>query len=311
MSRRWFPHSLRPKDAVALLAPSSDGKPELTQGAVKYLESEGLRTKVYPSVSAKWSMYAGTEEARVADLMSAVEDPEIKMILCVRGGYGAFRLTGMIDWRKVVRARKLLCGFSDITALHCAIQSAGGISLYGPNGETFARPRADWTLESFHNAIFGGDPLTPRSPAGTMLVPGKASGILTGGCLTLLSDSMGTPWATDCRGKIVLIEDINERPHRIDAMMTNLLNAGNLAKAKGVVVGVMRGTDEKRDAPEDPTWIEIFKDRVGGLGIPVITGYPFGHVAEMVTLPLGARVQMDAESGRLKMLERHTLAAGA
>ncbi|NBU28988.1 MAG: hypothetical protein EBS42_12475 [Caulobacteraceae bacterium] len=100
------------------------------------------------------------------------------------------------------------------------------MSLHGPNAETFAKPRAGWVLESFHNALFGGDPFVPNCPTGTAMVPGKAKGRLAGGCLTLLSDSMGTKAAVDFKGKIAMIEDVNERPHRIDAMLTHLLQAG-------------------------------------------------------------------------------------
>ena len=133
---------------------------------------------------------------------------------------------------------------------------------------------------------------------------GTAEGEVTGGCLCLLTDSLATPDSIDCEGRIVLIEDVDEHPHRIDAMFTHLLNSNQIQKAAGIVVGEMTRTDEKPDeAIGGKPWKEIVEERLKPLGIPSIVNYPFGHAPNMLSLPLGVRARLDADAGTLTYLE--------
>jgi muramoyltetrapeptide carboxypeptidase len=169
---------------------------------------------------------------------------------------------------------------------------------------TLTVPRADWVWESFFAILEGKDPIPETAPLAQTVVGGTAEGMVTGGCLCLLADSIGTPNSLDCDSKIVLIEDVDENPHRIDAMLTHLLNAGIIQRAAGIVIGEMTRTDERCDEGIGARpWREIVRDRLGNLGIPLVTDLPFGHGPQMLSLPLGIRARLDANAGRLSYLE--------
>lgn len=292
---------LKKGDLIAYIASSSPAEQDRAQACFATMEREGYRVKVMPNAWGRDGMFANTDELRAKDLRDAIEDPEVRMIVNIRGGYGAGRITPMVPWNQLVSAGKLLCGFSDTTAFHLAIQAQGGVSLHGPDALAFSRERPAWMWESFHNALVGGDPFVPSAPAAEPLVSGKAKGRLVGGCLTLICDAIGTNREIDCNGAIVALEDVGERPHRIDAMLVHLLQACDLGRAAGILIGAMSGIDEKREDDLDPTWLEIVRGLLGSLGVPVMVRAPFGHVPAYLTLPLGAEVEMDADAGRLRL----------
>jgi muramoyltetrapeptide carboxypeptidase len=165
---------------------------------------------------------------------------------------------------------------------------------------TLHYPRADWVYDSFRRALRGDYTVPTDAPKGTPLVPGVAEGVVVGGCLCLLTDSVGTPNALETEGRILIIEDVDEAPHRIDAMLTHLRNTGLLQRCAGIVVGEMTGTDGKTDEGIGGTpWREIVRDRIADLGIPAVVDYPFGHAKGMLTLPLGIEARLDADLGTL------------
>jgi len=195
---------------------------------------------------------------------------------------------------------KPLIGFSDITTLHLALNRRGLATIHGPMALTLFYDRPDWVYESFRQ-VLRGDYATPAdAPPPTTLVSGVGEGEVTGGCLCLLTDSIGTPDALDTEGKILLIEDVDEAPHRIDAMLTHLRNLGALQKAAGIVIGEMTRTDEKIDEGiGGRPWREIVRERVADLGVPTLIDYPFGHAPGMLSLPLGLQATLDADAGTL------------
>lgn len=268
------------------------------------LEREGYRVKPMPNAYAAQGFLAGTGEQRASDLQAAFDDPEITAVMCTRGGYGCARLLPYLDLDRIAASRKLFIGFSDITTLHLALNRRGLPTLHAPMALTFTVDREYWVHESFINALRGEETVPMDAPLGKTIVRGTAEGVVTGGCLCLLTDSIGTKDALDCEGKIVLIEDVDENPHRIDAMLTHLLTAGIIQKAAGIVIGEMTRTDEKSDATIGAMpWREIVRDRLEGLGIPMIIDFPFGHCAQMLTLPLGIRAALNADQGSLHYLE--------
>lgn len=302
MSARFHLHAIKDGATVALVTPGSPvTEPEIA-GALAWLAREGLKGKVMPNAFAKWNYLAGTDADRAADIIAAFADPEVSAVWCTRGGYGCLRLLSMIDWKKIAMSGKPLIGFSDATALQAAIVRRGGVALHGPVATSFSRDRDPFVSESLHNALRGGDPFPISSPAGVRIFGGLARGTLVGGCLTLVTDLLGTKEAIDFKGKIVAIEDTGERPHRIDAMLTRLIQSG-LEKAAGIVFGVMAGTDSSPD-PEigGAPWRTIVAERIAPLRVPAITDLPFGHVRNLLTLPLGADVELDAEAGRLRVV---------
>lgn len=246
----------------------------------------------------------GKDEDRASDLMAAFLDPECDGVICSRGGYGCARLFPYIDLDQIVASRKMLLGFSDITTLHLALNRRGLVTMHTPMPITLSYERAPWVVESFF-ALLQGDASAPaEAPCAETITPGTAEGVVVGGCLCLLCDSIGTPNGLETEGKILAIEDVDENPHRVDAMFTHLINSGLLAQCAGVCVGEMTNTDEKCD----PTmggkpWKEIVAERVASVGVPAVLNFPFGHMKTMRSIPLGVRARLDASAGTLTYLE--------
>ena len=248
---------------------------------------------------------AGSDKDRASDLMEAFLDPGVHAVLCSRGGYGCARLFPYLDLDAIVSSRKMLLGFSDITTLHIALNNRGLATVHAPMALTLVPPRECWVYDSFRAVLRGEDPIRPEAPKGQTLVSGQAEGKVAGGCLILMCDSLGTPNPIDADGRILLIEDVDEDPHRVDAMFTHMLNAGVIQKAAGIVVGEMTRTDDQRDEGiGGKPWREIVKERIGPLGIPTILDFPFGHNKNMLSLPLGIRAKLNADDGTLSYLEK-------
>lgn len=299
------PFALKQGDLVELVSPASPIEESKLSRFVDLLEGWGLRVRVGKNALASGDYLAGTDQQRAEDLNHAFSDPEVRGVLCTRGGYGAARLLPHLDFAAFAGTRKIFSGFSDITTLHLALGHEGLATLHAPMGLTFSRDREPWVAESLRAALFGDDPVSEGSPTGTTLRPGVAEGEVTGGCLCLLCDSLSTRYPLEVEGKILLIEDVDESPHRVDAMLTHLLNAGILQTASGIIIGEMTGTDDRTDTSiGGRPWLEIVRERLSGLTQPAVVGFPFGHCPNMLSLPLGVRARLDANTGSLTYLER-------
>jgi muramoyltetrapeptide carboxypeptidase len=300
------PPALRLGDTVAVVSPSSPVSREKLEAGLSMLAQRGYEVRFGQFAFAQSGFIAGDDSQRAADLQDAWFDPAIAGIVCSRGGYGMGRLLPYLDLDRMAAHPKLLVGFSDLTALHLALNKRGLATLHGPMLLSFVRERAPWVVAMWFEAMEGAARITlpSEAPRSEALTPGVGEGIVTGGCLCLLCDSLATPNQVETSNRIVLIEDVDEPPHRVDAMLTHLLNAGLLRDAAGIVVGEFTGSNEKVDegiggAP----WKEIVKERLGGLGVPTVVGFPFGHQLHMASLPLGIRARLDAARGELTYLE--------
>jgi muramoyltetrapeptide carboxypeptidase len=298
------PRALRPDDTIAFVSPASPLAEDKLERVTRLLEGEGYRIKCMPHALDADVHLAGSDADRAADLMRAFEDPEVAAVYCTRGGYGCARLFPHLDLDRMAASGKLFAGFSDITTLHLALNRRGLPTLHAPMALTLAYDRQSWVIEEFLRALRGDLYLSEDAPHPTTLVGGSAEGTLIGGCLCLLCDSIGTPEALEATDKILIIEDVDEAPHRIDAMLTHLLNSGIAQSAAGFVIGEMTRSDERIDAGiGGKPWREIVTERLAPLGKPLIIDYPFGHVPNMHTLPLGIRARLDADAGSLTYLE--------
>ncbi len=306
------PRALRPGDTVAVVAPSSRVDPVLLEEGVALLRSWGFTVRCLPSTACARRYLAGESDAEKGrELTACFADPSVAGILCARGGYGAMRVLPFIDF-DVVRAHpKVFCGYSDVTALHLAFRrEAGLITFHGPmvqrqNDEPALHP---WTADGLRRALITSAPLgiiaaPPEGPTPTTVAGGRARGPLVGGNLTLVAALCGTRWQLDARGCVLLLEDVNEAPYRIDRMLTQLLLAGVLAGVRGLVFGDSPTCDRPAGDPRTFTLVEILRDRVAPLGIPVLYGFPCGHTPWRATLPLGVEVELDADAGTLTVLE--------
>ncbi len=267
----------------------------------------GFKVMAGQAALRRYGYLAGNDKERARDLENAFSNPAIKGIFCTRGGYGTSRLLEHFDLRLARRHPKILIGFSDITLLHLALQAAGLVSFWGP------MPAASTGLNAFsaswlsravmQHAPLGRVPLSRGYKAG-VLRRGKTAGRLTGGTITLLAASLGTPYEVQTKGRIVFLEEIGEEPYRIDRMITQLLAAGKLSDAAGMVLGVFRDCAPRLfPGKRGLSLEEMLIDRLRPLGIPIFSGLAIGHTADQVTLPYGVKAGMDAGKCLLEILE--------
>lgn len=301
------PRALKPGSHIRITTPASPLTMEKIADGIKFLEHEGYKVTLGDHVFDEKFYLAGDDKTRASDFMNAIRDSSVDCIVFSRGGYGCARLMPHLNLDEIVESGKLICGFSDVTTLHLALNKRGLVTLHTPMLITLSVEREPWVYQSLRNILKGENPLVPESTRAETMVSGTAEGIITGGCMCLMTDSFGTDYELDCKGKIVMIEDVDEQPHRVDAMLTNLLNNGQLQSAAGIVIGEMTGTDEMADEKIGSwPWKEIVTDRVKPLGIPTVINYPFGHMRTMLSIPMGVAARLDADAGRLELLESFT-----
>lgn len=309
---------LRPGDRVAVIAPSGPVDPGRLEVGCAVLRDLGLDATVAKHALDRdvlsgqgrapdsWHRLAGSDADRALDLQTAWCDPGVRAVVCARGGYGATRILDRLDWDAMTEAAvdergpKLLHGSSDITALHTAFGARFGITTsFGPMPATHlvaASPGEDRerSLEALRTAWFGEVPVIV--PGTHALSPGEAEGPLTGGTLSMLTATLGTPYSPPpAAGSIVFLEDVNEAPYRVDRMLTQLLQAGWFEGAAGVVLGPWTDCG-------DPAELDaVVTGRLDPLGVPVLAGVAAGHGPRQLTLELGARARLDAGAGTLIM----------
>jgi len=242
---------------------------------------------------------AGDDDARAAELAAALADPEVEAIFCARGGYGLMRILDRLDAAALARAPKLIVGFSDVTALHAWAARAGVASLHGPVVTQLGRVPAEDAAALFALC----ESPAPPAPLGGLraLHGGRGEGPLVGGNLEMISRLVGTPYALPLDGAVLFLEDVGERPYRIDRQLTQLRLAGALDRLAGVVLGDFVGCVEKDGTGPDAE--AVLAERLGARGIPVLAGAPIGHGERNRALPHGARARVDAAAGTLEFLE--------
>jgi len=284
-----------PGDLVAIVAPSGPVDPDALAAGVDVLRSWQWRVTVLPHVLDRRGYLAGADAERAADFTAAWTDPKVRAVLCARGGYGAQRMVDLVDWTAVRAAEpKPLVGASDITALHDVIRQRLGIGTYFGPMPASAAFRDPVTAECLRRTLTEG-PQPLAAPEGIALVGGGATGTLVGGTLTLLASGLGTPTASPAAaGAIAFLEDVNEVPYRLDRCLTQLLRAGWFAGVRGVVLGSFAGCGP------DEAVRALMTERLGPLDVPILWGLPAGHGRPQLTLPLGARVRLDADAGTLE-----------
>jgi muramoyltetrapeptide carboxypeptidase len=312
------PARLKRGDWAALVAPGGAMEDEHVEKSVRNLESLGLRVKLGANLRLKRGNFGGTPYQQVADLHAMFADREVKAIWAGRGGSGGAQLLHLIDWRLARANPKIVCGYSDVTALHLGLQRVAGIvSFHSPQA---IGTWTDYSREHLVAAIM--EPKVPgkilpspgnreraaRNPdfAEHVLRPGVAEGPLIGGNLSVLSALAGTPYGAQMRGRVVFLEEINEAPYRVNRMLTHLTLTGDLPGAAAVMLGVFIKCGPPDDEPS-LTLAETLADRIHPLRVPAAYGLSFGHIADQFTLPLGIRARFDASERTLTMLEAAVL----
>jgi muramoyltetrapeptide carboxypeptidase len=249
-------------------------------------------------VREKRGYLAGSDEARAADFNDAVRDPQVRGIFALRGGYGTMRLLDAIDYDAIARHPKVIVGYSDLTALLNTItQRTGLVTFHGPVPalSPFGENETRW----LRRAVMHAEPLGEYTSHDTVVLsPGSGRGPLCGGNLSLVTALLGTPFEIDTAGALLMLEETDESPYRIDRMLTQLRLSGSLSRAAGILVGRCARCDvDETHAYAGMPLSETLRDRLADLGVPVLTQLPIGHDGEQWTLPIGLQAQI--EDGRI------------
>ncbi|MFC9848868.1 LD-carboxypeptidase [Streptomyces sp. NPDC060223] len=289
---------------VAVVAPSGPVIEERLQAGLDILRGWDLDPFVAPHVldrHAEFDYLAGTDADRAADFQAAWCDPDVSAVLCARGGYGTQRMVDLLDWDALRAAGpKVLLGFSDITALHEAFANRLGlVTLHGPMASAVDFLKNARAQEHLRATLFEPESVRTIESAGRgVLVPGRARGVTLGGCVSLLAAELGTPHArAGAAGGLLLIEDIGEEAYRLDRILTQLLRAGWLDSVAGIALGSWK------DCGPYEVLRAVFADRLGGLGVPVVEDFGFGHCEGALTIPFGVGAELDADAGTLTLDE--------
>ncbi|MGO9118326.1 MAG: S66 peptidase family protein [Desulfomonilaceae bacterium] len=300
-----IPAPLKNGDLVGVIAASGPVTSDLLDGGIRFLEATGFRVKTGNYLYEKNGYLAGTDNQRCEDLNAMLSDPEVRGIFFARGGYGAMRLLDRLDGNSIVRDPIIVLGMSDVTALQLSmLQRFNLVTFSGPMvAGQIGAGLDEMSKESFVQSLT--EPLNNRNlwPANSsirVLQEGSARGKLVGGCLSLVVALLGTPHIPDLRDSILFIEDVNEAAYRIDRMLTQLKLAGALRKVKALALGHFLGPEGEGEdlGPEvDRIVMELMTDK----RIPIISGFPHGHVLPNLTIPHGAPVMLNTDRAQLKV----------
>jgi muramoyltetrapeptide carboxypeptidase len=295
------PPRLRKGDVIGLISPASTpSASEKIEKAVAYLERSGYRTKIGRHAMDQVGYLAGTDEDRAADVNEMLEDRSVRAVVAIRGGYGTPRILDRVNYAALRRDPKIIIGYSDLTALLLAIfQKTGLVTFSGPMAGVEMWNTIDpYTEEHFWRVV------TSASKIGELKNPdeeplrgpgkGKAAGRLLGGNLSLLISLIGTPYSPSYRGSVLFVEDVDEAPHRVDRMFSQLRHAAILDQAKALVLG--RFTDCKPTDPSKPflSIEQVLAEVESAAKIPVLSNFQYGHIPRKLTIPIGIRAVVDA-----------------
>ncbi|MEU5952889.1 LD-carboxypeptidase [Streptomyces sp. NPDC047525] len=296
------PARLTPGARVAVVAPSGPVPGDQLDAGLDILRGWDLEPVVAPHVldrHRKFDYLAGVDADRARDLEHAWCDPSVAAVFCARGGYGAARMVDLLDWPAMRAAGpKVFLGYSDITTLHEAFAARLGLAtLHGPMTAVVDFLKSTRAQEHLRATLFEPESVQVIAPEGAAaLVPGRARGVTLGGCVSLLAAELGTPGArVSARGGILCVEDIGEEAYSLDRILTQLSRSGWLDGVAGIALGSWVDC-------EPPGMVRaLFRDRLGGLGVPVVEEFGFGHCEGALTVPFGVAGELDAEAGTLTL----------
>lgn len=303
------PERLKKGDTIAIISPAS---PLLTvehyKKGKKILEKMGYRVIASKYVHNRHLLFAGDAQTRAQNINDVFSDTSVQAIMCVRGGSGTSHILPFVNFSIIQKNPKIFIGYSDITALQIAIfNKTGLVTFYGPMmatdiGKGFTSYKMEQLLKVITEAREPFELKNPSKKRMQTIYPGEAKGKLMGGCLSIVAASLGTGYEIDTRDKILFFEDIDEKPHRIDRYLTQLIQARKLEGVKGIIFGTFhRCNYTKKDTYYrfGVTMLDIIRERITALAIPSIYGLQFGHVVNKLTIPQGVNATLDASEGRL------------
>ncbi|MBF0105750.1 MAG: LD-carboxypeptidase [Deltaproteobacteria bacterium] len=300
MVKTLKPTALKKGDLIRVVASSSPfNKPHFLEG-IAYLNALGFKTQYEKGIFKKNDYLAGSDKRRAAELLSALNDAHAKAILFARGGYGAMRLLPFLDKTRIKSPPKIILGYSDITVILLYLQQRyGWVGFYGPVVAKDIHQKAHpTTLKSLREALMGTEGKGCRTCSGlTPIKRGKATAPMIGGCLSLITALLGTKYEINTQGKILFLEDVGEKPYKVDRMLTQLKLAGKFDHCRGLVFGSLEDTASKKK------YADAILRVLGDCPFPVMTGLKAGHGSVKMTLPLGIMTCLDAGKKSLTFME--------
>ncbi|MGV0026004.1 S66 peptidase family protein [Phormidesmis priestleyi] len=288
-----IPPLLKPGDLLRVIAPSGTLREfSAFEKGIEVWRDRGYQIQLTDGFDDRWGYLAGTDQARRTQLETALKDPNCRGILCARGGYGGARL--LENWTLPMSEPKWLIGFSDVTSLLWSFGQQGVSGVHAPLLTTIAT-EPDWSTQRLFDWI---EKRTLPSIQGTGWGNGQATGLLLPANLTVATHILNTPLQPDLSGVILALEDVSEAPYRIDRMLTQWRSSGAFQQIRGIALGRFSQCDPPANVPSFSVE-EVMRDRLGDLGIPIVSGLPFGHDGENAALPVGIPVLLDGNQGVL------------
>lgn len=291
------PEALKAGQTIGIVAPAAVADALAVDSSARLLRERGYDVRIGAAVFRRDGYLAGSDRERLDDLAEMFADPQVRVILCARGGYGSGRLLPLLAESLRTDDPKIFVGYSDLTfVLTFLTQQCQMLAFHGPMIADFERqPQAMADLL----ALLSGDRAGWNLSARTIVQPGTAEGPMTGGCLSAVVAGLGTPYEIDTDGKVLFLEDVNEKPYRVDRMLTQLRQAGKLDRVAAVMFGEMAGCSA--DPNEVVTVADVIATHFASADHPVVMGVPSGHGQGTATLPLGLHVRLAGQ--RLSFLE--------
>jgi muramoyltetrapeptide carboxypeptidase len=298
---------------IALVAPGGYApEPDAIARGIARLEAQGILVHNYYDHDARHQRFGGTDAARLAQLEAAASDPDVQVVMTIRGQYGMSRLLPHIDFERMAASGKIFVGYSDVTAFHMALYAKTGAPSYaGPMfaGDLGALDPVDFTLDDFRRCLAGPTHTVAGQGSGNPAL--DVTGTAWGGNLAMLMSLMGTDYFPQIEGGILYLEDIAEHPYRVERMLLQLMQAGVLERQQAIVLGDFSGY---RLAPSDNgyNFDEMLAYLRATLPCPVLTGLEFGHIPRRVTIPFGARARLasDGQAWRMTLSDYPTVRIG-
>jgi len=297
---------LSKNSTIGVLAPAFPPDAQKLQKGAAYLHERGHRVIMGKTPTARHGYFAGNDQLRLEELQTMFANPEIDMIICARGGWGTLRLLNQIDYALLQAHPKALVGYSDITTLQLAFWKKAGLpSLSGPMvAVEMGSGILPFTERHFWDQIYN-----PRDfysvnltdAATEIWKKGRAAGPLLGGCLSMVSHQLGTPYSPDYTGAVLLLEDVGEEPYKIDRYLAHLKQAGVFGKISALILGNFLECEDENPARNMVSIHDVLAEYFSDSPFPVVYDFPYGHGMKKITMPIGARVELDATEGVLTM----------
>ncbi len=304
------PSKLKTGDVIGIIAPASAPvDPTKLENGIRYIEKNGYRVELGKNVSKINGYLAGTDQERADDLNSMFKNKDVKAIICLRGGYGASRILDKINFKLIRSNPKILVGYSEITALQMAIlQKTGLVTFAGPmiatdfgNGVTSYTEDFFWRIVSSNKKI--GRLKYPDNDKLVAITKGSASGRIIGGNLSVFAALTGTEYFPELKGRILMFEEVDELPYKVDRLLNQLRLLKLFKQIKGIILGRFVDCIEHDTSKRTLTLGEVMEDYMKDLKIPVLYTFPHGHIKDKVTVPFGINIKMNASKGFVEYLE--------